>query len=179
MAPVIRIDDDVMKELKRRAVELDMVFSSVNDVLKKVLEIDNDNGSSQRNPTEQNVPHNTNATYPSSTNHHVQKLIDGIRPVIFSLSQDGLRFYPTSGIWLAKPNFVAIRVQDSRASNLRIIIYGHPSDFEGIGNNLDIKADRNSYSRFTLNTEGQIKSALDVIRHAHALHVQRNRRYSG
>ncbi len=37
MSPVIRIDDDVLGELKRRAVSLDMIFEAPNTVLREVL----------------------------------------------------------------------------------------------------------------------------------------------
>ena len=39
MAPVIRIDDEVMNELKKRAVDLGLVFSTPNEVLKAVLKL--------------------------------------------------------------------------------------------------------------------------------------------
>ncbi len=37
MTPVIHIDDEVMKELKKRAVDLELVFSTPNAVLKVLL----------------------------------------------------------------------------------------------------------------------------------------------
>ena len=38
--PVIRIDDEVMDELKRMAIEEGYVFGSPNDVLRKVLKLE-------------------------------------------------------------------------------------------------------------------------------------------
>jgi hypothetical protein len=38
--PVIRIDDDVMNELKKRAVELGLVFEPPNSTLRKILDLD-------------------------------------------------------------------------------------------------------------------------------------------
>jgi hypothetical protein len=42
MTPVIRIDDEVMDRLKKKAIELGLVFESPNAVLKKILGIDSD-----------------------------------------------------------------------------------------------------------------------------------------
>ena len=39
MAPVIRIDDEVMEELKKKAVDLGLVFSTPNEVLRAVLDL--------------------------------------------------------------------------------------------------------------------------------------------
>jgi hypothetical protein len=40
MAPVIRIDDEVMGELKKRAIALDKVFEAPNTILRIVLGLD-------------------------------------------------------------------------------------------------------------------------------------------
>ena len=42
MTPVIRIDDGVMNELKKRAIGLDLVFDSPNTVLRRILGLDVD-----------------------------------------------------------------------------------------------------------------------------------------
>ena len=58
---------------------------------------------------------NIASKFPKSTDSKVQKLIDGIIPIISSLSSDGMRYYEPSGKWVAYPNnFVAIKVQDAR-----------------------------------------------------------------
>jgi hypothetical protein len=43
MTPVIRIDDDVMAELKKRAITYDLVFESPNATLRKILNLDTEN----------------------------------------------------------------------------------------------------------------------------------------
>ena len=40
MAPVIRIDDEVMDELKRRAIDLELVFSTPNEVLRAIFRLE-------------------------------------------------------------------------------------------------------------------------------------------
>lgn len=40
MTPVIRIDDEVMGELKKRAIDLELVFSTPNEVLRAVFGLD-------------------------------------------------------------------------------------------------------------------------------------------
>ena len=40
MSPTIRVDDDVMNKLKELAVEMGLVFKTPNEVLKRVLEIE-------------------------------------------------------------------------------------------------------------------------------------------
>jgi len=40
MAPVIRIDDQVMDNLKRRAIDLGLIFGTPNDVLRGILGLD-------------------------------------------------------------------------------------------------------------------------------------------
>lgn len=67
MAPVIRIDDDIERLLKRLAVELDMVFGTPNQVLRRVLGVEQDNDrmeSEEPSPVQANprVGHNTFVT---------------------------------------------------------------------------------------------------------------------
>ena len=45
MAPVIRIDDQVMDELKKQAIRLDLVFDSPNSTLRRILGLDMDGNS--------------------------------------------------------------------------------------------------------------------------------------
>ena len=40
MTPVIRIDDEVMNELKRRAIDLGLVFSTPNEVLRAIFRLE-------------------------------------------------------------------------------------------------------------------------------------------
>ncbi|MBM3926814.1 MAG: hypothetical protein FJ320_12760 [SAR202 cluster bacterium] len=46
MPPVIRIDEEVQKELEARAMRFGMVFSTPNEVLRRVLELTKNNGTS-------------------------------------------------------------------------------------------------------------------------------------
>ena len=41
MTPVIRIDEEVMDELKKRAIEFNLVFEPPNATLRKILDLDN------------------------------------------------------------------------------------------------------------------------------------------
>ncbi len=40
MTPVIRIDDEVMDELKKRAIHLGLIFGTPNEVLRSILKLD-------------------------------------------------------------------------------------------------------------------------------------------
>lgn len=159
MAPVIRIDDDVMEELKKKAIELNMVFATPNEVLKTILKV-----------KENMLIKTIDLTFPQSEDANVQKLIDGIRSTILRLSPNGLCYYPKSGKWVATPdNFVAVKVQDKRSKNIAIIVYGNPDEFRKITHNLNIKPDRPGYSRFNIDNENQIQSAIEVIKEAYNL----------
>lgn len=168
MTPVIRIDEEVMNKLKERAVEYNMVFSTPNDVLKIILGLatktDNQSKSSERSTPVKN----TALRFPKSTDPKVQKLIDGIIPVINSLSQEGMKYYELSGKWVAYPNnFVAIKVQDARAKNLAITVRGNLSKFDDFHNELDIKPDRPGHSRFWVDREDQLAVAIRAIKRAY------------
>ncbi len=170
MAPVIRIDEDVMNELKKRAMEYNMVFSTPNDVLKVILgltKMDDNQSTPSRKPVP--VP-NITTQFPKSKDPKVQKLIDGLLPTIHSLSKNGLRFYEKSGRWVAYPdNFVAIRVQDARARNLAITVRGTPTKFDDFRHEFDIKPDRPSWSCFRIDREDQLPTAIQMIKRAYGL----------
>lgn len=160
MPPVIRIDDDVMNEIKRRAVEYNMVFSTPNDVLKRSLGLEK-TVNSQSPPSKESAPR--------SKNPKIQKLIDGLLPTIHSLS-DGLRHYSRSDRWVTYPdNFATIKVQDARVDNLSITVRGKPNKFDEFNHVLSIKADRPSYSRFNIDREDQLAAAIAVIKIASAV----------
>ena len=160
MSAVIRVDDGVLNELKRRAVELNMVFNTPNEVLKIILDLAT------------TTPEPTELTFPLSPNPNVQKLIDGIRCTVLNLSTNGLVFHKKSERWVASPiNFVAIKVQDKRKSGLAITIYGDPSKFIDIPQDLKVKPDRSSYSRFNIDREDQLNSAITMIKQAYKLKV--------
>jgi uncharacterized Fe-S cluster-containing radical SAM superfamily protein len=146
MSTVIRIDDDVRNELVRKAVDLNMVFSTPNEVLKVILGLT------------KSVTKVINSTFPHSENPVVQELIEGLRDTIFNLSPNGLIFHSKSDKWVASPNnFVTIKVQDKRKSGLAITVYGNPDKFGNIPSDLVIKPDRRSYSRFNIDRENQLQ----------------------
>jgi formyltetrahydrofolate synthetase len=158
MTPVIRIDEDVMEELKKKAIELNMVFNTPNEVLKVIL------GCTRP------VYKASDVNFPQSSRPHVQKLLDGIRDVIFKLSPSGLTLSKNKK-WIASPNIVTIKVQDVRKGNLAITVYGEPEDFNRINHNLDIRPDRNSYSGFSIDRDNQLSSAIEVIKYSYQLKV--------
>jgi hypothetical protein len=164
MSPVIRIDDDVRNELVKRAIELNMVFSTPNEVLKVILDLT------------KTVPQATSSEFPQSADPRVQELLDGMRDVIYTLSPGGLIFHGKSGKWVASPNnFVAIKVQDKRKRNLVITVYGNPGKFNEICHNLIIKPDRSSYSCFSVDRYDQLPPAMQVIKHAYRLSTKKER----
>ena len=163
MGTQVTLDDDVRNELIKRAIELDMVFRSVNEVLRVIL-----------NMTRKGADVNSD-NYPSSKVHKIQSLLDGLRDTIFSISKDGMKYHSKSRRWVANPNVVTITVQDARAHNLRITVYGRPNEFEGIKPSLEIKDDMASFSRFVLNNESQLPSAIKVIHHSYEIKKDRGR----
>ena len=162
MGTQVILDDEVRNELINRAIELDMVFSSVNEVLRVILNM---------NKKEADV----NSNYPSSRIHRVQSLLDGLKDTIFSISKNGMKYYSKNRRWVAIPNVVTITKQDARANNLRITVYGRPNEFEGLKPSLEIKEDMSGYSRFLLNSESQLPSAIKVIQHSYKLKKDRGR----
>ena len=163
MGTQVMLDDDVRNELIRRAIELDMVFSSVNEVLRVIL-------NTPEKGTDVNIDN-----YPRSGVHDVQSLLDGLRDTIFSISKNGMKYYTKNRRWVANPNTVTITVQDARVHNLRISVYGRPHEFEGIKSSLEIQNDMSGYSRFILNSESQLPSAIKVIQHSYKLKKDRGR----
>jgi len=174
MSPVIRIDDDVMNELKKRAVDLDMVFSSPNDVLKAVLGLTTADKNLPDLPKEPTVARNTGGEMPQSSDPKVQKLLDGLLQGISDLCS--CFNLAKSGRWIASPNFVTVKVQDARAHNLSITVYGSIDDFNNLQSNVHIQPDRSGYSRFNIDMQDQLPSAIQVIRRAHQLKQKRSHR---
>lgn len=161
MGTQITLDDDVRNELVDRAIKLDMVFSPLNDVLRVVLGM---NGESKEVSPEK---------YPHSRDKKVQKMLDGLRDAIYSLSPGGMILKRKR--WVANPNIVTITVQDARAHNLRLTVYGKPEEFKGIASSIEVNPDMSGYSRFTLQSENQIPSAIKVIQHSFELKQARGR----
>jgi len=168
MAPVIRIDDEILAELKKRAIELNLVFSSPNEVLKTLLLSPKDETPDEGEPTWESVAFAS--AYPSSKNPDLQRLLDGLKSTIFQHSLRGMLYFSNANRWVAAPNAVAISVQDARAQSIAITVYGNPDDFSFLGDKLMMKPDRASYSRFTINSEDQIEAARQAI--VYAFHMK-------
>ena len=163
MGTQVILDDDVRNELIKRAIALDMFFSPVNEVLRVILDITKKGTDVE------------NDNYPSSRDSKVQSLLDGLRDTIFNISKDGTKFYGKNKRWVANPNIVTITVQDARAHNLRITVYGRPYEFEDIKPSLDIKDDMAGYSRFILNSESQLPSTRRINQRSYKLKKDRGR----
>jgi len=200
MVRQIVIEDDVYAALVERATAMDMAFRPANDVIKALLEqatprrpeshAESDRGGAapsaaapgsgradalQRTP----VVRNGSVRYPKSRVPGVQGLLDGLRDTIFRISETGMIYHPTTGKWVADPNTVTLKVQDARAGNLRVTVYGRPEDFVGhMGTSysaLKIEPDMAGYSRFLVENEGQLADAKRVIEYSYELKKRRGR----
>ncbi len=167
MSKQITLDDDVFDKLVDKAIELNMVLCSANDVLKVIL-----------NVNKQKAEVNSD-NYPSSKVPEIQSLLNGLRDTIFSISKNGMKYHSNNRRWVADPNTVTITVQDARSRNLRITVYGRPHEFEdifgGVKSELEIKDDMASFSRFILNNEKQLPFAIKVIQHSYNIKKERGR----
>jgi hypothetical protein len=167
MSKQITIDDDVFLELANRAIESNLIFCSVNDVLRMILNMTNKETEVNRD------------NYPSSKVTEIQSLLSKLRDTIFSISKNGMQYHTKNRRWVADPNTVTITVQDARAHSLRITVYGRPAEFDdifgGVKSLLDIKDDMSGYSRFVLKDERQLSYAIKVIRHSYNLKKDRGR----
>jgi len=77
-----------------------------------------------------------------------------------------LEFAPDSKRWVERPhNFVTIKVQP-RARSVAITIAGRPDQHVRYPD-IDLKQDRGSYARFTVERTEQLSSAKRLIRAAH------------
>ncbi|MBM3948263.1 MAG: hypothetical protein FJ312_03295 [SAR202 cluster bacterium] len=132
MTPVRRVDDAVMEFLKKRAVELGLVFNTQNAVVRKLLlpQVDEEEMQTTRTIPEARERERRveGKRVPHSDNPNVQRLLDSLLPDILRLSTNGLTSCPAIQRWVATPNVVAIRVQDARAGNLAVHVYGEPDD---------------------------------------------------
>lgn len=83
-----------------------------------------------------------------------------------------LVFHEKSGKFVESPdNFWVIRVQP-RAQSLRIIVYGTPKK-HGAKSTIELKDDMTGYSSFVINSQGQLREAIDIIREAKQLKEHR------
>ena len=159
MGKKVTLDDDVFMEIAGRAFALGMVFGSINDVLREILNM----GKKDVN------------NYPSSKVEQVQYYLNALRSPIFKFSKNGMVYHGKTRKWVANPNFVTITVQDARAKNLRITVYGKPEEFESIKGSLKIEDDMASYSRFLIESAEQLIPAVNVVRHSYKLKDERGR----
>jgi predicted CopG family antitoxin len=167
MSKQITLDDDVFLTLVHKAIELNMVFSSANDVLRVVL-----------NVKKQDIEMTTD-NYPNSKVPEIQNLLSGLKDTIFAISQNGMKYHGNNRRWVANPNTVTITVQDARSRNLRITVYGRPQEFEnifgGLKSELVVTTDMAGYSRFILKNEDQLPYAIKVIQHSYNIKKERGR----
>lgn len=159
MGRQVTLDDDVFMEIADRAFVSGMVFGSINDVLREILNM----GKKEVN------------NYPSSKVEQVQYYLNALKSPIFEFSKDGMVYHGKSRKWVADPNFVTITVQDARAKNLRVTIYGKPEVFESIKGSLKIEGDMAGYSRFLIENTDQLFPAVNVIKHSYKLKEERGR----
>lgn len=83
-----------------------------------------------------------------------------------------LVFHEKSGKFVESPdNFWVVRIQP-RAQSLRIIIYGGPRK-HSTKSTIELKDDMTGYSNFVINSQGQLREAIDVIREAKQLKEHR------
>ena len=162
MGTQVTLDQDVVFALVEKSIEFGIPFGSVNEVLRGVLGITKKEATSDSDD------------YPSSKYDKTQSLLDRLRDTIFNISKDGMKLH-TNRKWVANPNVVTIIVQEPRAHNLRITVYGRPHEFDEIKESLDIRKDMSGYSRFILNSENQLSSAIKVIKHSYKLKKDRGR----
>ena len=166
MTSTIRIDEQVMEELMKRAVDLGMLFPTPNEVLREILGLSKGEiFPSRPGLSTASEEKDFHLRYPSSKVLGIQQILDAMQPALTVLSTNGF-YYDTTGKWVAYPdNFVTIRTQEARKKDIAITMYGKPLDFEGLQSSLQIKGDRPSYSRFNISSLDQIPEALSLIKH--------------
>jgi hypothetical protein len=178
MGKQLMVDEDVFKALITKALDEDLAkalvmwglesgrFSSsefdLNGVMREFLRLDSKIADSNNN-------------YPRSKDGNIQGLLDGLKDTIFSISKDGMVFHEKSRRWVANPNIVTITVQDARAKNIRITVYGRPNDFASMRDALKLEDDMASFSRFLINSTDQLPLAIKVIEHSYELKKERGR----
>ena len=150
MSRVIRVDDDVMEELERRAIELGLVFHTPNDVLRAVLLDEarlNERPQGGTLAIAESRPGSGNNVI-GSADPRVQALISTAFQNVPELDEATFAYAPSAHRWVSDPNFVAIAVQDARAKNLAFTVFGRPEEFDGFEGSIVLKLDRARWSRF-------------------------------
>ncbi|MQF48937.1 hypothetical protein FIM08_03450 [SAR202 cluster bacterium AC-647-N09_OGT_505m] len=194
MAPTIRVDDEVIEELKRHAVTLGLVFGSPNDVLRRILNVGEEAKEMNPDQGKTDVDYQVGVAEKSekqgyvsptgmlpkplkSHNPDLQRLLDQLLPQLKDTSEQELEFEQArSGRWIARPeNFVTIKPQE-RSRDLAFTISGYPNDFAHIATSFEIKPDMGSYSRFKIDKADQIWECVRIIRRAREIWQGRRRR---
>ena len=87
MTPVIRIDDEVMNELKKRAIDFGLVFEPPNVTLRNILELDINNSGEKANE---------NSTKQSETNAiEVELTYSSRKYTLIPLPKSKSKFFPS------------------------------------------------------------------------------------
>ena len=161
MGTQVLLDDDVRNEIVKRAIKLEMVFSPVNDVLRAILGLTKEEKSG--------------GAYPRSGDAKVSGLLEGLKGTVMSVSPGGMRLGTNGRRWVSDSNVVTVTVQEARAHNLRITVFGRREEFAEMKGSLDIRDDMAGYSRFVVDNESQLPSAIKVIRQSHDFKKARGR----
>ena len=172
MAPTIRVDDDVMTQLQEEAIRRGLVFGTPNQVLRHVFRIDGVEGDGKNRDAL--IAHiqgsrQVSEQVPRSHKPEVQAILDILLPGLHKiaprcdLKKEGER-------WVMRPNnFATLTVADKRGSHVTVTVYGELNRFSGAATALDIKKDRNSYSRFNIDDVSQVHDAIRVLQTAYEL----------
>ena len=146
--------------LKKLAIEHEVIFGTPNQVLRRVLgleEVEVPSVPNSKADGERGL-----AGYPSSVNPPLQQILDSLRPELDSMTK---RFEQDSaGRFVSRPqNFVTIKVQE-RVQDLAVTVYGRLEEFEDLRVSFEMKSYRpGSYSSFKVSGIDQVVGALLVI----------------
>ena len=136
MTSTIRIDEQVMEELMKRAVDLGMLFPAPNEVLREILGLSKGEiFPSRPGLSTASEEKDFHLRYPSSKVLGIQQILDAMQPALTVLSTNGF-YYDTTGKWVVYPdNFVTIRTQEARKKDIAITMYGKPLNPSSSGGN--------------------------------------------
>ena len=171
MSKVIRVDDEVMEELERRAIELRLVFHAPNDVLRAVL-LDGARLSERTQDGTLEAAKDQpglGKDVMGSADPPVQALISSVFKNVPDLDEISFTYAPSARRWVSDPNFVAISIQDSRAKNLAFTVFGRPEEFDGFQGSIVLKPDRARWSRFHFDGGTDIQDLRRIVAQAKKL----------
>jgi len=206
MAPTIRVDDEVLGELKRHAVTLGLVFSSPNEVLRNILKVEKmeeeakgissfrRHAISNLDQDEPDVDYQVGIAGKSAKQGYVaptgmlpkplksnlpslQGLLDSLLPQLKDTSGQELKFErANSGKYISRPENFVTIKPQEQAMNLAFTISGYPQSFENIDASFEIKPDMGSYSRFNIDKVDQIRDCVRIIQRAREIWQGRRRK---